>query len=37
MWALCRGYFNEGFVEMVDAMIKEAPHIDFWHALEVVD
>ena len=37
MWALCRGYFNQGFVEMVDEMIKDAPQIDFWHALEAVD
>lgn len=37
MWGLCRGYFNNGFVEMADEMIKDAPQIDFWHALEAVD
>ena len=37
MWALCRGYFNEGFAEMVDEMTKDVPQIDFWDALEALD
>ena len=37
LWALCSEFFNEGFVEMVEEMIKEGASIDFWHRLEAVD
>ncbi|WOJ95993.1 hypothetical protein R0137_12170 [Congregibacter brevis] len=37
MWGLCRGYFNEGFVQMVEEMTKDVPLTDFWEALEAVD
>lgn len=37
MWVLCRGYFNEGFAEMVDEMTKDVPQIDFWDALDALD
>ncbi len=33
LWALCRGYFNEGFAGMVDGMVKDVPPIDLWDRL----
>jgi hypothetical protein len=33
---VCRGYFNPGFVGVVDAMVKDAPEIDLWDRLEAV-
>lgn len=37
LWALCSDYFNQGFVEMVEEMTKDAGHTDFWHRLESVN
>ncbi|EAQ96314.1 hypothetical protein [Congregibacter litoralis] len=37
LWALCSGYFHEGFVSMVAEMTKEVPLTDFWRRLEAID
>ena len=36
LWALCKSYFNAGFVEMVAGMIESVPPIDFWERLEKI-
>lgn len=36
LWYLCRPYFNLQFADMVDQMLAEAPHIDFWDKLAAV-
>lgn len=36
LWALCSGYFHQGFVDMVEEMTKEAAHTDFWGRLEAI-
>jgi hypothetical protein len=37
LWALCRGYFNKGFADMVDGMVKDAPPIDLWERLQAIE
>lgn len=36
LWALCSGYFNKSFVKIVEDMMKDAVHTDFWHRLESI-
>lgn len=36
-WAACQGFFNPRFVEFVEAMIKDAPPIDYWAKIEQID
>ncbi len=37
LWELCRGYFNKGFADMVDGMVKDAPPIDIWERLHEIE
>ena len=36
LWQLCRGYFNAGFADKVDAMVRDVPPIDLWEQLQAV-
>lgn len=36
LWLLCQNYFNPGFVEMVDRMMKDVPPTDLWEQLKAV-
>ncbi len=37
LWQLCRGYFNTGFADMVDGMVRDVPPIDLWDQLQAVE
>ena len=37
LWALCRGYFNTGFAEMVHGMVVDVPPIDLWDRLAEIE
>ena len=36
-WSVTRRFFDPGFVELVDKMIKDQPETDFWGAYAAVD
>lgn len=36
LWALCKGYFNTGFTEMVEEMMKDLPPIELWKRLDEI-
>lgn len=36
-WSVTRRFFDPGFVELVDKMIKDQPETDFWDAYSAVD
>ena len=37
LWQACQGYFNPGFVEMVDGMMTDVPPIDLWDRLHAIE
>ena len=36
LWRLCSPYFNPAYAEMVEEMIRDVPHTDFWDRLEAI-
>ena len=36
-WSITRRFFDPGFVELVDEMLKDQPETDFWDAYSAVD
>ena len=36
-WSVTRGFFDPGFAELVDEMIRDQPETDFWDAYKALD